>query len=570
MDIEIRDGVMSTHTLQTSDLVHSSEELRDENSVIFKLPVAPSGPRITRQAEIPDPPRLPPQRTEKPTQRQPTKQPTGGNKISQQPRDQNEMTREVPPAPATGDESGLLDVPPPKPLVIQQKAKPSDPWGDGVDATATEADDLENIGERTMITGAPKGVGGFMMDMATEDGVDATAITQPPVIDSTQDLDDDDLEDQETLTGAVRPLNPHDDEGPTTTRDFSREQKKLPARRAPSAPAALSAKIHAPAVSELRKPRASRKTPAQGNTMPPPNVLQQIVSSQASEQMPVPRPQPPSQPPPLPPQYPPQPQDYYAQQQQQPQIPGVPPHLQPYALQQGYPPGTPGYGQYPNQQMNPNALYQFQPYGAPTPQPMSLTGQLRLFEADEMPQHYKVRNDGRLKLIFAGVMAISVAAFVTFFIIRGTRDAAPTTGTVHVESVPPGGEIYLDGTHVAGVTPLTIPFDLPVGTRHEIRVELAKHKVHTENVDIPNDGKEVDVTAVLDPITGKLRINTTPPGADIILDGQVRGRTPATINDIDMSSAKKLELRLKDYQPVVQTLTWPASGTIDIDKNLTR
>src|SRR6185295_18969364 len=57
-------------------------------------------------------------------------------------------------------------------------------------------------------------------------------------------------------------------------------------------PAALSAKIHAPAVSELRKPRASRRTPPTGAPVPP-NLLHAIVSSAASEPMPAPRPTPP-------------------------------------------------------------------------------------------------------------------------------------------------------------------------------------------------------------------------------------------------------------------------------------
>jgi hypothetical protein len=200
-----------------------------------------------------------------------------------------------------------------------------------------------------------------------------------------------------------------------------------------------------------------------------------------------------------------------------------------------------------------------------------MTGQLRLFEADEIPNQYKVSSDASrwVKLVIAGMLAISVAAFVTFFIIRASRESTPDTGTIHLESVPPGGEIFVDGTHIAGVTPQTLPFPLQVGTRHEIRIELAKHKPHVENVDIPQDGREITVNAVMDPITGRLRISTTPAGADIIVDGTLRGRTPTTINDIDMA-AKKLELRLKDYQPVIQTLSWPANGEIDIEKNLTR
>ena len=52
-------------------------------------------------------------------------------------------------------------------------------------------------------------------------------------------------------------------------------------------------------------------------------------------------------------------------------------------------------------------------------------------------------------------------------------------------------------------------------------------------------------------------------------DGSNRGRTPATINDVELSQ-KHLELRLKDYQPYVQELQWPANGTIQLDVPLKR
>ncbi|HET9992197.1 MAG TPA: protein kinase [Kofleriaceae bacterium] len=573
-DIEIREGPIATHTLNTEDLVHSSEELRDENSMIFsmdQLQGAPAGPpagpgRITRQAELPDlvPPK-PPAAPKLPT-------PAAGSRAlpraPTKPRDKNEMTREVSPVPPGGEESGLLDV-----------KTPPTPWQDS--STHTEAEELENINERTMVTGAPGG--GFMMDVATEDGGDATIIGDAPTMPERDDSDDD-LEDQETLTGQ-RPVRvDHDGDGVTTTRDFRDAAKpRTAAKRSAPAPPALAAKIHAPAVSELRKPRASRKTPASGTTTPPPNVLHQIVGAQASEAMPVPRSQAPTQPPPLPiraPDSQPPPFGGYAVDASglplttpppgtpAQMIPGVPPHLQPYALQQGYPqtyaPPYQGYQQAP--------VYQLHPYGAPPPQPMSLTGQMRLFEADELPSQYKVSGNASrwVMLVLAGIVAVSVAAGVTFFIIRSSRNSTPATGSIHVESVPPGGEIFLDGTHVAGVTPQTLPFELQAGTRHEIRVELAKHKPHVENVDIPNDGGEVAINALMDPITGRLRVVTTPAGADVILDGTVRGRTPTTINDIDMASAKHLELRLKEYSPYIQTLTWPANGEIDIDQKLAR
>jgi len=574
-DIEIREGPIATHTLNTEDLVHSSDELRDENSMIFsvdQLQGAPAGPRITRQAELPD--LVPPKPLAKQVVKPPT--PAAGSRAlpraPTRPRDKNEMTREVPPAPPGGEESGLLDV-----------KTPPTPWQDS--STHTEAEELENVGERTMVTGAPGG--GFMMDVATEDGVDATIVGGAPPIPEPDDSDDD-LEDQETLTGQ-RPVRREDGEdGVTTTRDFrDGQQPRAAGQRGGPAPPALAAKIHAPAVSELRKPRASRKTPSSGSTTPPPNVLQQIVGAQVSEPMPAPRAQAPTQPPPLPVRTPePMPQPPFgsyaagADASGLPlttpppgipaqMIPGVPPHLQPYALQQGYPPTyPPPYQNY--QQLNPNALYPLQPYGSAPPQPMSLTGQMRLFEADELPSQYKVSGNASrwVMIVLAGIVAVSVAAGVTFFIIRSTRNGTPTTGSIHVESVPPGGDIFLDGTHVAGVTPQTLPFELQAGTRHEIRVELAKHKPHVENVDIPSDGGEVAINALMDPITGRLRVVTTPAGADVIIDGTLRGRTNTTINDIDMASAKHLELRLKEYSPYIQTLTWPANGEIDIDQKL--
>ena len=54
------------------------------------------------------------------------------------------------------------------------------------------------------------------------------------------------------------------------------------------------------------------------------------------------------------------------------------------------------------------------------------------------------------------------------------------------------------------------------------------------------------------------------------IDGQLRGRAPMTIPDIDMASAKSVELRLKDYQPYRQDLQWPANGELNINQKLQR
>lgn len=215
--------------------------------------------------------------------------------------------------------------------------------------------------------------------------------------------------------------------------------------------------------------------------------------------------------------------------------------------------------------MTPGALYSMQP----APQPMTLTGQLRLFEVDEMPSQYKLGAARKrwFTYIVAGLVAISVAAAATFLIIRSTRETAPTVGTIRVESIPSGAEVVFDDVRLAGTTPLNIP-SVPVNTRHTIKVELKRHERYTETVDIPPRGGEMTIKAVLNPMTGKLIIISQPEGAEIWINGEVRGRTPTTIKGIDMSSAKKLELRLKDYQPYIQDLVWPDNGSIQIDAKL--
>jgi serine/threonine protein kinase len=650
-DIEVHEGANATFTLDTNDLVHAGDELRDENSVIFAMDElkptsqpkmqARSGPAQPRKKEaVPErheraptaptkqvmkpapaarapgnmtrahaptepPPAIGPDKVQRPptgnlgAQAAPIPSlkpaaPVVAAKKPVQPRKPTDDTRQLEAAPADAEESG--------PIVPGSSADPST-WEHGDPA---DDSDLENIGENTMIT-SPAQMRGFMRDAGEE--IEATMVSGPPV--APDDTSDDELDtsDGEPEDEAV--------EDPTIARDFRAKKPAVSKRTAQPPPAALAAKIHAPAVSELRKPRPSKRTP-QGGVPAQANVLQAIVNRQTSEPMPVPRApsivaHPPEQPPPPPqfphatpgaqqaaPPFPPQvPSTGYATDASglplamptPPGLPAAPAYQQPYPPQQYqqpyqqppypqpqyYPPGHPGYAvqpgyppQYPQQQVpgqpvTPGALYSMQP----APQPMTLTGQLRLFEVDEMPSQYKLGAARKrwFTYIVAGLIAISVAAAATFLIIRSTRETAPTVGSVRVESIPSGAEVVFDDVRLAGTTPLNIP-SVPVNTRHTIKVELKRHERYTETVDVPSRGGEVTIKAVLNPLTGKLIILSQPEGAEVWINGEVRGRTPATLKGLDMSSAKKLELRLKDYQPFIQDLVWPDNGSIQIDAKL--
>ncbi|HMG52927.1 MAG TPA: PEGA domain-containing protein, partial [Kofleriaceae bacterium] len=99
---------------------------------------------------------------------------------------------------------------------------------------------------------------------------------------------------------------------------------------------------------------------------------------------------------------------------------------------------------------------------------------------------------------------------------------------------------------------------------------LPHYRAHTEDVDIPKTGRTVSVMAQLTSLTGKLLVNTTPAGAEIRINGQVRGVTPTTINGIDIESTPAIELRHKDFPPRAITLKWDADGMAYVDLRFTR
>jgi hypothetical protein len=359
--------------------------------------------------------------------------------------------------------------------------------------------------------------------------------------------------------------------------------------------------------------------------VPPSNVLQAIVASKASEPMPVPRPSPavaptlleamppsgmPGSAPILPEAMPPSGAPLATQPPPMSSstnptlVPGTVPAPQLYPS--GFPVGTPGAQQsynhdasgmplgiptppgveahpgapypmamhpgYPQPQMphgypqlSPNALYQFQP----APHPMSLTGQMRLFEVDEIPSQYKIGAARRrwFTYIVSGILAVSVAAGVTFLIIRSTRDQPPTTGTLRLESVPSGAAVSFDGTLLIGATPMTID-RVPVGTRHRITIQLPHYKAETRDVDIPN-GQEVSIMVQLTTLKGTILVNTVPAGAEIRINGQVRGVTPTKISEVEIESTQSIELRHRDFPPHEVVLKWQADGVAAVDYRFT-
>ncbi|MEE1573827.1 MAG: PEGA domain-containing protein, partial [Candidatus Neomarinimicrobiota bacterium] len=107
-----------------------------------------------------------------------------------------------------------------------------------------------------------------------------------------------------------------------------------------------------------------------------------------------------------------------------------------------------------------------------------------------------------------------------------------TTGILVVRSEPTGATVYVGGIE-KGTTTLQIT-DIGVGD-HEIRVEKNLYYSYSEIVNIQPD-MIGEVKAELKPNFGSLSINSVPTGSVVMINGQVKGKTPYSIDRIKSDS----------------------------------
>ncbi|NAS88761.1 hypothetical protein C4E24_03345 [ANME-1 cluster archaeon AG-394-G21] len=103
------------------------------------------------------------------------------------------------------------------------------------------------------------------------------------------------------------------------------------------------------------------------------------------------------------------------------------------------------------------------------------------------------------------------------------------TGSISVSSTPSGASISLDGVHISGITPYTIPNVEPGD--HTLKLTLGGYQDWKETVSV-TAGKTAKVSATLTPISGSATITSTPSGAAIYVKSYLGdsyiGKTPHT------------------------------------------
>lgn len=139
----------------------------------------------------------------------------------------------------------------------------------------------------------------------------------------------------------------------------------------------------------------------------------------------------------------------------------------------------------------------------------------------------------RKSLVLASVLIVTAAG--SFIVARSlftrVRAAAVIPAQLTVDTQPAGAELLIDG-HPRGVTPST--FSMSPGT-HTLAVRTAgeERRVQLALAAGAQVAQHFDLTSKISAAApGRVSIVTDPPGLRVSLDGQPRGVSPLTIDDL--------------------------------------
>lgn len=135
---------------------------------------------------------------------------------------------------------------------------------------------------------------------------------------------------------------------------------------------------------------------------------------------------------------------------------------------------------------------------------------------------------------------------------------APLPGRLSVTSEPPA-ELYVDG-NPRGQTPIAA-LELSAG-RHALLLRAPRHLAHEAHFEIEGRGVEQSLRVTLVPGWAPVSLRSKPAQAEILVDGQPAGRTPATLEL--GAGAHELALRLPGYATWRDTITVLANQPLDL------
>ena len=132
-----------------------------------------------------------------------------------------------------------------------------------------------------------------------------------------------------------------------------------------------------------------------------------------------------------------------------------------------------------------------------------------------------------------------------------------------VVTTDPGADIYIDNSFKGRGQWHGL---LAIG-QHVFEAKKSLHRTTTQTLDITIGSNESITLSNPEPIYGILDVNTSPMGANIIIDGKEYGTTPRVLNNI-MIGNHELQLEKEGYVTITKTFTLEEKSIMSINERM--
>ena len=137
----------------------------------------------------------------------------------------------------------------------------------------------------------------------------------------------------------------------------------------------------------------------------------------------------------------------------------------------------------------------------------------------------------------------------------------PLPGKLTITSLPPGARVLVDNEHI-GDTPLT-DVDVEAG-EHTLTVQADRYLELSQPLAVTGREVRQQLELTLSPAWAEVSIDSMPTGADILVDGESAGSTPATLEILQ--GERQLMLQMPGFADWQQTLEIVAGEAQAIDR----
>ncbi|MGE3635663.1 MAG: protein kinase [Sandaracinaceae bacterium] len=186
---------------------------------------------------------------------------------------------------------------------------------------------------------------------------------------------------------------------------------------------------------------------------------------------------------------------------------------------------------------------------------------------------------GRASIVIAAITIVGAAGAAGIAWVNGafggetpspivdpvTPTDAPT-GFVRVSTDPAGARVTVDGRPHDEMTPTIV--QAPGGTTLHLALELDDHAPVEDDV-VVRGGETVQIDRALARLPGSLRITSTPSDAEVLLDGELRGRTPLELHELPRR-AIAVEVRADGHRSFETTVDLDATARAEVSPTLAR